>query len=65
MAPQALMNRLDVEIQKELVGMRSQFDVVDFVIRFIFDPGVDDVLGEHVALQQEGMIFDQSRQSFL
>jgi hypothetical protein len=47
---------LDIEIQVKFMGMRTQFDVVDFMFDFIFDPHVNGILGEHIALQKEGPI---------
>ena len=42
--------RLDVVIQEEFVWMGSQIDIVDLIFGFIGDPGVDDILGEHITL---------------
>jgi len=40
---------LNIIIQVKLVGMRSQFDIVDFIFGFVFDPHIDGILGEHIA----------------
>jgi hypothetical protein len=32
------------------MGMRTQFDVVDFIFGFVLNPHVDGILGEHIAL---------------
>ena len=44
---------LDVVIQEELVRMRPQPQRVHFLGPLVVDPGLDRVLGEHIALQQE------------
>ena len=40
---------LYIVIQIKLVGMWTQFDVVDFIFGFVFNPHVDGILGEHIA----------------
>src|SRR5262245_18397697 len=42
-----------VVVECELVRMRAEPHRVDLVGRLVLDPGLDDVLGEDVALQQE------------
>ena len=43
----------DVEVHLELVRVRSEADRVDLVLGLPLDPGLDEVLGEDVALEQE------------
>ena len=42
-----------VEVQAELVGVRTQTHGVHLVLRLVPDPGVDHVRREHVAAEQE------------
>src|SRR5262245_26159252 len=51
------VSRSDVEVQGELVGVRTQPDRIHFVLALVVDPRLDEVRGEHVALQQELVIF--------
>src|SRR5262245_66171674 len=44
---------LDVVVEVELVGVRAQRDRVHLLIPLEGEPGLDHVLGEHVALEQE------------
>jgi len=53
--------RLNVVVQRELVGMRAQADRIGFVLSFVVDEGFEQFLGEHVALQQEGVILLDAR----
>jgi hypothetical protein len=43
----------DVVIHVELVRVRAQGDLLRFAVPLVVDPGVDDILGEDAALQQE------------
>jgi len=40
---------LYIEIQVKFVGMRTQFDIVDFMFGFIFNPHVNCILGKNIA----------------
>ena len=51
---------LDVEIQLELVGMWPQAHGIDFLAAFILQPGLDDILGEHIAFGEKLVIALQS-----
>src|SRR5690606_8187648 len=42
-----------VEVERELVRMRSQAHGVDLVLALVLDPRLHDVLGEDVALEEE------------
>ena len=42
----------DVVVHLELVRVRAEADRVDLVRPLVLDPGLDEVLGEHVALGQ-------------
>src|SRR5579859_7704991 len=44
---------LDVGIEHELPRVRPQGDLVDLALALVVDPGVDYVLREHAALEQE------------
>ena len=44
---------LNVKIQEEFMRMRAKSDRIDLIFRFVLDPLVDDVLGKHIALEQE------------
>src|SRR6185295_15932229 len=48
--------RLDVVVEGELVRMRAQPDGVHLVLPLVVDPGLDQVRGEHVPLQQEVVV---------
>ena len=48
--------RLGVVVQLELVRMRPQADRVDLFRHLAVDPGLDQVLGEDVALEQEVVV---------
>src|SRR5215471_7519758 len=45
-----------VEIQSEFVGMRPQAGLAHFAIIFVIKPGLDQVFGEYITLEQELMI---------
>src|SRR5208283_806837 len=46
----------EVEIEEELVGDRPQVHRGQLAFAFVGDPGLDNVLGEHVALEKEFMV---------
>jgi len=48
---------LDVVVELELVGMRSQADRVDFVGPLVVDPGFDEVGGEHATFAEVLVVF--------
>jgi len=52
---------LYVEIEKKLVGVRSELDGIDFVCGLVADPHVNDVRGKHIPLQQKIMVVFQGR----
>ncbi len=58
-APRVRPVRLHVIVEAELVRMRSQPHGIDFILQFVVDPGRDHVLGEHVTLEQELVVFLQ------
>jgi hypothetical protein len=41
---------LDIEIQSELPRMGTEADGVDLMLSLVLQPGLDHVLGKHVAL---------------
>ncbi len=47
---------LDVEVEGELPGMRAQPDGIHLVLPLVLDPGLDQVRGEDVALQQKVVV---------
>src|SRR5689334_10424729 len=49
----------NVEVQRELVGVRPQADRIDLLLALVPDPRADHVAGEHVALQQELVVLLQ------
>src|SRR5262249_28741088 len=49
-------SQLDVVVQMKLVRMRAQADGVDLLVALVGEPGLDHVLGEDVAAQQEGVV---------
>src|SRR4029453_13319890 len=53
------------EVQRELVRMRPEPDGVDLVRHLVVDPGLDDVLGEDVALQEEIVVALQVLERFV
>src|SRR4029077_780047 len=52
----AARERLVVEVEGELVRVRAQPEGVHLVLALVVDPGRDDVRGEHVPLEQEGVV---------
>ena len=48
---------LNVIIQGKLIRHRPQADGVEFIVGLVFDPLLDDVLGEDIALKKEGVVF--------
>ena len=55
-------DELDIKIQRELVGVRTQPDSVHFLVALVPDPPADHVAREHVALQQEIVVLLQVRE---
>src|SRR6266581_3063694 len=55
----------DVVIQEELVRMRPQRHRIHFLGALVSEPGVDQVLREHPALEQEGVVGLQRGQGLL
>src|SRR6185295_17890116 len=49
----ALIIALDVVVERELVRMRTQPNRIDLILPLVLDPGLDQVRGEHVALEEE------------
>ena len=47
---------LHVEIKRKLVGCRADADRVELGLALVFDIGLQQVGGEHVATQQEFVI---------
>jgi len=47
------------------VRMRTKFYFIDLVFNFVFDPGVDNILGKHIAFEQEFLIFSQCSQRLI
>src|SRR5215207_5189728 len=55
-SPSALvraLRSLDVVVEVELPRVGTEADGVDLVLALVGEPGVDHVLGEHAALEQE------------
>src|ERR1700682_3770034 len=48
--------KLDVAVEHELPWVRSKRDLVDLFLALVFDPGVDDVLREYAAFEQERVV---------
>jgi len=48
--------RLVIEVQRELVRVRTQPKRVDLVLTLVVDPGLDDLRRENVALEEEGVV---------
>src|SRR2546426_7228388 len=44
--------QLNIEVERELPGMRAQPDRVHLVLALVLDPRLDDVGREHVALEE-------------
>src|SRR5499426_4281245 len=55
----AAQEALDVVVEGELVGMRAQPDGIDLVLPLVLDPRLDEIRGEHVALEEEGVVLLQ------
>ena len=55
---------LYVEVEEELVRMRSQFYRIDLVFDFVVDPLVDDIRGKHVSFEQKSMVCLQRIKGF-
>src|SRR3954469_18264172 len=51
---------LVVEVERELVGVRTQAEGVHLVLALVVDPGLDDLRREHVALEEERTVALQS-----
>src|SRR5215475_15593990 len=52
----AKLRCLRVVVEREFVWMRTETDRAHFLAHLVVDPGLDQVLGEHVALEQELVI---------
>jgi len=48
--------RLDVAVEHELPRVGPQGDRIDLFLALVLDPGVDDVLGEDAAFEQERVV---------
>src|SRR3954471_18142007 len=57
--------RLNVEVEGELRRGRPQPHRVELALDLVVDPGLDDVFGEDVALEQEGVVLLQLAQRLL
>ena len=55
-------SRLNIVIQGELIGVGSGPDDGDLLGKFVVDPGIDHVLGEHVPLEKELMVSTESQE---
>src|SRR4051794_30377296 len=47
------VTRLDIEIERELPRMGPQPNGIDLILALVLQPGLDHVLGKHIAAQQE------------
>ena len=56
--------RLNIVVEKELMGMRTQVDRIHFFLGLVADPFFDDVRGKDIALQQELMVGLEGGQGF-
>jgi hypothetical protein len=56
---------LDIVIEEEFVGMRSQLKCIDLVGGFVRDPFFDHVRGEDIPFQQVFMVVRQRFECFL
>ena len=56
---------LNVVVEREFVGVRAKAYSVRFTLTFVIDEGLDQLLGKHVAFQQECVIVFQAAQGFL
>src|SRR5258705_279169 len=57
--PSKLEEDLDVVVEGELVGMRTQPDGIHLILPLVVDPRLDQVGGEDIALEEEGVILLQ------
>jgi hypothetical protein len=48
---------LYIEIKKKFMGMRTEFHVIDLIIRLIFDPRINNILSEDIPFHHELVIF--------
>src|SRR5690348_5493037 len=56
---------LNVVVQVELVRVRTHPHGIHFLGHLVINPKIDEVLGEHAALREEGMIFLEGLERFL
>src|SRR5437868_9512288 len=56
---------LNVVVQSELVRMRTQTDRVHFLLALVLDVGADQLFGEYITLEHEGMVFLQTVERFV
>ena len=56
---------LNIVVQGKLIGMRTQPNGIHFLRAFVVDVGAEQLFGEDVAFQQEGVIFVESVQGIL
>jgi hypothetical protein len=56
-------SRLNVVVQRKLVGMRPQTNRIRFALAFVLDESFDQIFAEDVALEQEVVILGQTIQS--
>jgi hypothetical protein len=59
-----MMQGLDVEVEMELIGMRTEGDGIHLVLFLVIDPGFDEVFREDAALEQIVMILLKGIQNF-
>lgn len=52
-APSPARTHLDVVIEEKLVRMRTQTHRIDLLASLVADPGLDQILGKHLSLEQE------------
>ena len=45
--------------------MGAKFDWIDLILHFVFDPHIDGIRCEHIALQQKFLIGPQRKKSFI
>jgi len=46
----------NIKVERKFPRMRPQPNGINFVLAFVFDPSINQILGEHVALQEKIMI---------
>src|SRR5712671_4132477 len=56
---------LNVVVQSELERMRTQADRVHFLLALVLDVGLDQLFGEDIALEHEGMVLLQAVERFI